>query len=239
MGRAFTGFYPPQAADLMRSIPLPVPLRGAQRDPGHLVPVGGAGRIAGRDRPHFALLPFVLVLLGFVVLHAISNLSNDYFGARRGMIPTIAPAAIHRASDPSGAVSSRLLVGGLVGLAAIALAIGVYFVDCAAGRRGARDRRRAPPLGLRCRPARAQGARAGRAGRLHRVGSAHGRRRLLRDHGRFSAAALIGSVPYGLGVMSILVGKHIDQRTFDERSTSAPCRCSWARAHPARSIARR
>jgi 1,4-dihydroxy-2-naphthoate octaprenyltransferase len=34
--------------------------------------------------------------------------------------------------------------------------------------------------------------------------------------GHFSRAALLASIPYGLGVMSILVGKHIDQRKFDE-----------------------
>jgi 1,4-dihydroxy-2-naphthoate octaprenyltransferase len=33
--------------------------------------------------------------------------------------------------------------------------------------------------------------------------------------GQFSADALYASVPYGLGVMSILTGKHIDQREFD------------------------
>lgn len=33
--------------------------------------------------------------------------------------------------------------------------------------------------------------------------------------GHASGDALLGSVPYGLGVMSILVGKHIDQRVFD------------------------
>jgi 1,4-dihydroxy-2-naphthoate octaprenyltransferase len=33
--------------------------------------------------------------------------------------------------------------------------------------------------------------------------------------GHYSRAALLASVPYGLGVMSILVGKHIDQRKFD------------------------
>ena len=33
--------------------------------------------------------------------------------------------------------------------------------------------------------------------------------------GHASGAALLASVPYGLGVMSILVGKHIDQRVFD------------------------
>jgi 1,4-dihydroxy-2-naphthoate octaprenyltransferase len=33
--------------------------------------------------------------------------------------------------------------------------------------------------------------------------------------GHWSRAALLAAVPYGLGVMSILVGKHIDQRMFD------------------------
>src|SRR5262249_32337809 len=33
--------------------------------------------------------------------------------------------------------------------------------------------------------------------------------------GQVSAAAFWASVPYGLGVMSILVGKHIDQMEFD------------------------
>ncbi len=33
--------------------------------------------------------------------------------------------------------------------------------------------------------------------------------------GQLSAAAFLASVPYGLGVMSILVGKHIDQAGFD------------------------
>jgi 1,4-dihydroxy-2-naphthoate octaprenyltransferase len=33
--------------------------------------------------------------------------------------------------------------------------------------------------------------------------------------GHWSGLAFLASVPYGLGVMSILVGKHIDQRGFD------------------------
>jgi 1,4-dihydroxy-2-naphthoate polyprenyltransferase len=33
--------------------------------------------------------------------------------------------------------------------------------------------------------------------------------------GRLSTAAFLISIPYGLGVMSILVGKHIDQLDFD------------------------
>ncbi len=33
--------------------------------------------------------------------------------------------------------------------------------------------------------------------------------------GRLSGPVFLASVPYGLGVMSILVGKHIDQAGFD------------------------
>src|SRR5207237_2005527 len=33
--------------------------------------------------------------------------------------------------------------------------------------------------------------------------------------GRLSSTAFLVSVPYGLGVMSILIGKHIDQAEFD------------------------
>src|ERR1041384_8045132 len=42
-----------------------------------------AGLLAATDG-RFDALHFVLVLVGFVVAHMISNLSNDYFGHRRG-----------------------------------------------------------------------------------------------------------------------------------------------------------
>jgi 1,4-dihydroxy-2-naphthoate octaprenyltransferase len=35
--------------------------------------------------------------------------------------------------------------------------------------------------------------------------------------GRFSTAAFLVSLPYGLGVMSILVGKHVDQEAYDAK----------------------
>jgi 1,4-dihydroxy-2-naphthoate octaprenyltransferase len=42
--------------------------------------------------------------------------------------------------------------------------------------------------------------------------------------GRWSADAFLASVPYGLGVASILIGKHIDQRGFDlsQRQNTLP-----------------
>ena len=82
---AFTGFYPATANDLSgldpvarflyaaRSVILVISAQAA----------GIAGLLAATDR-RFEVVPFVLVFLGYLVLHAISNLSNDYFGYRRG-----------------------------------------------------------------------------------------------------------------------------------------------------------
>ena len=82
---AFTGFYPAQADEFghldpvtrflyaARSVILVISAQSAVM----------AGLLAATDR-RFEVLPFVLVFLGYVVLHAISNLSNDYFGYRRG-----------------------------------------------------------------------------------------------------------------------------------------------------------
>jgi 1,4-dihydroxy-2-naphthoate octaprenyltransferase len=83
--RAFTGFYPPLAEDLVdldpiarflysaRSVILVISFQAA------LI----AGLLALTDR-RLELVPFLLVVVAYVVLHAISNLSNDYFGAKRG-----------------------------------------------------------------------------------------------------------------------------------------------------------
>src|SRR3954464_4120357 len=128
--RAFTGFYPPLAAALAdldpvarflyaaRSVILVISFQAALL----------AGLLAATDR-RFAAVPFALLVLAYVVLHAISNLSNDYFGARRGHDTDDSPRRRYTVHPlHSGAVSSRLLVRGLLVLAVIAAAIGVYFI---------------------------------------------------------------------------------------------------------------
>src|SRR3954471_22883600 len=112
--RAFTGFYPPLAADLAsldpiarflysaRSVILVISFQAALL----------AGLLAATDG-RFALVPFLLVVLGYVVLHAVSNLSNDYFGAKRGHDTDDSPRRRYTVHPLlSGAVSSRLLVRG-------------------------------------------------------------------------------------------------------------------------------
>ncbi len=215
---AFTGFYPAQAeefADLdpvtrflyaSRSVILVISAQSAVI----------AGLLAATGR-HFEVLPFLLVLLGYVVLHAISNLSNDYFGYRRGHDTDDSPRRRYTLHPiASGAVTPRLLATGLVVLSAVAVAIGVYFIAL----RGwpavwltlvggvllyAYDAapRALKELGL------GEVAAFAVWGPLM-IGGGY-----FVITGQWSGAAFVASVPPGLGVMSILVGKHVDQREFD------------------------
>ena len=216
--RAFTGFYPPLAEDLgsldpiarflysARSVILVISFQAALL----------AGLLALTDR-RFALMPFLLLVVGYVVLHAISNLSNDYFGARRGHDTDDSPRRRYTVHPVlSGAVSSRLLVRGLLVLAVIAAAIGAYFVTL----------RGWPAVALVALGALLLWAYDAAPRALKELGLGEvaafvvwgplmvaGGYYVLSGH--FSGGALLASVPYGLGVMSILVGKHIDQRQFD------------------------
>ncbi len=217
--RAFTGFYPPLAEDLAtldpvarflyaaRSVILVISFQAALL----------AGLLAATDR-RFELVPFLLVVLAYVVLHAISNLSNDYFGARRGHDTDDSPRRRYTVHPLlSGAVSARLLVRGLLILSAIAAAIGIYFVRL----------RGLPAVLLVAAGALLLWAYDAAPRALKELGLGEVAAFLVWGPlmvaggyfviaGRASGHALLASVPYGLGVMSILVGKHIDQRAFDE-----------------------
>jgi len=127
---AFTGFYPAQAEEFAHLDPVTRFLY-ASRSVILVISAQSAviaGLLAATQR-RVAVVPFVLVFVGYVVLHAISNLSNDYFGYRRGHDTEDSPRRRYTLHPiASGAVTPRLLAGGLVLLAAIALAIAVYFV---------------------------------------------------------------------------------------------------------------
>ncbi len=218
--RAFTGFYPPTAEDMGRLDPVARFLYSARSV--ILVISFQAALLAGLlalAARRFTLVPFLLVLVGFVVLHAISNLSNDYFGARRGHDTDDSPRRRYTVHPVlSGAVSTRLLVTGLLALAAIAVAIGVYFIvlrGLAAALLVA-----AGTLLLLAYDASPRALKELGLGEIAAFivwGPLMVAGGFWMIAGRPSAAALVASIPYGLGVMSILVGKHIDQRLFDAR----------------------
>lgn len=175
-----------------------------------------AGLIAAADR-RFEWSSFALVLAGFVVAHMISNLSNDYFGYRRGHDTPDSPRMRYTVHPlASGVLGTRTLATGLAILAAIGTAITVYFIvergwlaaAFAAAGIALLLLYDAAPIPLKSiglgevavflvwGPLMVGGGYAVIAGEL-------------------SSGALYASIPYGLGVMSILTGKHLDQMAFD------------------------
>jgi 1,4-dihydroxy-2-naphthoate octaprenyltransferase len=216
--RAFVGFYPPRDESARgldpvskflfsaRSVILVISAQTA----------GIAGLLAIHDRL-FDPWAFVLVLIGFVTAHMISNLSNDYFGYVRGHDTPESPRMRYTMHPiASGLLDARTLGVGLAILAAISITVMVYFWVA-----------RGPValifalVGLALlylydaapRPLKSLGLGEVAAflvwGPLM-VGGGY-----FAITGHLSTNAFLASIPYGLGVMSILMGKHIDQAGFD------------------------
>jgi 1,4-dihydroxy-2-naphthoate octaprenyltransferase len=215
---AFTGFYPAQAEEFAHLDPVARFLY-ASRSVILVISAQSAviaGLLATTDR-RFAVLPFVLLFVGYVVLHAISNLSNDYFGYRRGHDTEDSPRRRYTLHPiASGAVTPRLLAGGLVVLAAIALAVAAYFVALRGW--GALILAAIGALLLYAYDAAPRALKELGLGELAAfavwgplmIGGGY-----YVVTGRLSGDAFLNSIPVGLGVASILIGKHIDQRGFD------------------------
>lgn len=175
-----------------------------------------AGLIAAAER-RFEWHSFVLVLVGFVVAHMISNLSNDYFGYQRGHDTPDSPRMRYTVHPfASGVLEPRTFAIGLAILAAIGTAITAYFI---AERGWLAAAFAAAGIALMllydAAPIPLKSIGLGELavflvwGPLM-VGGGH-----AVIAGQVSGAAFLASIPYGLGVMSILTGKHIDQRAFD------------------------
>lgn len=157
------------------------------------------------------------LLLGFVIAHAISNLSNDYFGFIRGhdtpdsprVRYTIHPLA-HKVVRKEALRGALWLLGGvaaLIGLffilergliAAILFVAGIailYLYDAA-------------PTSLK-----AIGLGEFAAFLVWGPLMIGGGYYCLT--GQISGSAIVAGIPYGLGIASILGGKHLDQASFD------------------------
>jgi 1,4-dihydroxy-2-naphthoate octaprenyltransferase len=162
-------------------------------------------------------LYFILLLVGFVAAHAISNLSNDYFGFKRGhdtpdsprMRYTLHPLASNMMSESSLKKGIWLLLG-------IGIIITLFFVVV-----------RGPlvavfaMLGLGLlywydgAPRDLKSIGFGELATLVVWGPLMIGGGYFCLTGELSVPVFLASIPYGLGVMSILVGKHIDQMDFD------------------------
>lgn len=215
---AFTGFYRPAAEELRLLDPVSKFLYASRSV--ILVISAQAAIIAGLLAAADGRLragAFVLVLVGLVVAHMISNLSNDYFGYKRGHDTPDSPRMRYTVHPlASGVLERRHLLTGLAILAALGAAIAAWFIaergwvaaGFVAGGVALMFLYDAAPVPLKSvglgelavflvwGPLMVGGGYAVIAGEV-------------------SLDAIYASLPYGLGVMSILTGKHIDQREFD------------------------
>ena len=162
---------------------------------------------------------FVGVLIGFVVAHMISNLSNDYFGFRYGHDTPDSPRMRYTVHPlASGVLGSRTLLTGLALLALLGLGITTYFIVergwMAVAFAGAGISLMllydAIPTPLKC-------IGLGEFAVLLVWGPLMVGGGFTMIAGELSANAMLASLPYGLGVMTILMGKHIDQMDFDSQ----------------------
>ncbi len=165
----------------------------------------------------FDLVDFALVLVAFVTIHAASNLMNDYFGFVRGHDTKDSPRrryTLHPIADNILTATETKIT--IVALLAVDLAIGIYFTILRGlfvvllAIAGA--------LMLLLYDAAPKPLKSIGLGELASF-IVWGPLMVFGGYfvitGKLSPDALFVSLPYGLGVMSILVGKHIDQETYD------------------------
>ncbi len=177
-----------------------------------------AGLLAAADR-QFTALAFVMVLVGFVAAHMISNLSNDYYGFKRGHDTPDSPRMRYTVHPlASGVLDARVLVTGVAILAVIGTGVTAYFVV----ERGWLATAFAVAgiallLLYDAAPIPLKSIGLGELAVFVVWGPLMVGGGYAMITGHVSADAFYASIPYGLGVMSILVGKHIDQADFDAR----------------------
>ena len=175
-----------------------------------------AGLLALAAR-RFDALDFVLVLAGFVSAHMISNLSNDYFGYKRGHDTPDSPRMRYTVHPlASGVLDARTLLAGLAAVCAVGLSIMAFFVLERGWTAVAFAAAGVTLLFLYdAAPVPLKSVGLGEPAVLLVWGPLMIGGGYAMIAGEVSYPAFYASVPYGLGVMSILVGKHIDQMDFD------------------------
>src|SRR6266702_6737515 len=215
---AFAGFYRPDAEEVRRLDPVSKFLYSAR---SVILVISAqaaviAGLLAAAER-RFQWVHFALVLVGFVVAHMISNLSNDYFGYKRGHDTPDSPRMRYTVHPlASGVLDARILITGLAILAVIGAGVTGFFVVergwpavafAAAGI--------ALLLLYDAAPVPLKSIGLGEPAVFLVWGPLMVGGGYAMITGHVSSAVFFASIPYGLGVMSILTGKHIDQMDFD------------------------
>jgi len=217
---AVTGFYRPGVQDIPDLDRVSLFLYAARSV--ILVISAQAAIIAGllaADMGVFQWGNFIAVLVGFVVAHMISNLSNDYFGFTRGHDTADSPRMRYTVHPlASGMLDTRTLLTGLALLAVIGLGITTYFVLERGFMAAAFALAGVALLVLYdAAPTPLKSVGLGEFAVLLVWGPLMIGGGFAMIAGELSADAMFASLPHGLAVMTILTGKHIDQMDFDSR----------------------
>ena len=215
---ALTGFYKPGVKNIPRPDRVALFLYSARSV--ILVISAQAAIIAGllaAGAGSFDWVDFVGVLAGFVVAHMISNLSNDYFGFTRGHDTADSPRMRYTVHPlASGLLDRRTLLTGLALLGFIGLCICAFFIVERSWMAAAFAVAGVSLLFLYdAAPTPLKSLGLGEIAVLLVWGPLMVGGGFAMISGQLSANAMFASLPYGLGVMTILMGKHIDQRDFD------------------------
>ena len=165
----------------------------------------------------FNWLDFMGVLAGFVVAHMISNLSNDYFGFTRGHDTPESPRMRYTVHPlASGLLDRRTLLTGLMLLGFCGLSICAFFIAERGWMAAAFTVGGVSLLFLYdAAPTPLKSIGLGEIAVLLVWGPLMIGGGFAMISGQLSASAMLASLPFGLGVMTILTGKHIDQLDFD------------------------
>ncbi len=176
-----------------------------------------AGLLAATSR-QFHPFSFLLVLGGFLTAHILSNLSNDYFGYKRGHDTPDSPRMRYTLHPlASGILGRRVLATGLGVVAAIGIAIAVFFlVERGILAAGFLIAGVVLLFAYDAAPVPLKSIGLGEIAVFLVWGPLMVGGGYAMITGKLAPGAFYVSIPYGLGVMSILVGKHIDQRDFDQ-----------------------
>jgi 1,4-dihydroxy-2-naphthoate octaprenyltransferase len=215
---AFAGFYRPGAEEVRHLDAASKFLYSARSV--ILVISAQAAIIAGLlalGARRFDPLAFVLVLAGLVSAHMISNLSNDYFGYKRGHDTPDSPRMRYTVHPlASGVLDARTLLAGLAVVSVIGLSIMVFFIVERGWTAAAFAAAGVALLFLYdAAPVPLKSIGLGEPAVFLVWGPLMIGGGYAMIAGEISRAVFWASVPYGLGVMAILVGKHIDQMDFD------------------------
>jgi 1,4-dihydroxy-2-naphthoate octaprenyltransferase len=172
--------------------------------------------IAGVFNPIYSLI----LIAGLVLAHAASNLTNDYFGYVRNYDTPKSPRRRYTIHPIAGGFLSKLQVKGLIAsFIAVDVLIGLFFIDVRGlGVLAFMVAGAALMIAYDATPITLKQIGLGEIASFLVWGPLMITGGFYALTGQLSVVAFLISIPYGLGVMSILLGKHIDQLEFD-RST--------------------